>query len=144
MSATVETIDGRPAVRVERHLAHSVERVWRAVTEPRELERWFPASADWKPEAGETFEAFGQTGEVTELERPRLIAWTFGGELYRFELDAEGDGCRLVFTHVFDDPAIAAERADGWQIYFSRLDPHLEGGFLSEEEAHERFRLRQT
>lgn len=53
MNGTLETIDGRPALRFERHLAHPVPRVWRAVTEPRELERWFPAAAEWKPEAGE-------------------------------------------------------------------------------------------
>ena len=41
---TLETIDGRPALRFERRLAHSVERVWRAVTEPAELERWFVAA----------------------------------------------------------------------------------------------------
>ena len=42
MDGTLEIIDGRPALRFERYLAHSVERVWRAVSEPAELERWFP------------------------------------------------------------------------------------------------------
>ena len=59
---------GRPALRFERELAHSVERVWRAVSEPAELERWFPAAADWTPAAGETFEAGGATGEVTDVD----------------------------------------------------------------------------
>ncbi len=59
---TLETIDGRPALRFDRTLAHSVERVWRAITEPTELERWFPAAADWTPATGETFEAYGATG----------------------------------------------------------------------------------
>lgn len=31
---TLETIDGRPALRFERTLAHSVERVWRAISDP--------------------------------------------------------------------------------------------------------------
>ena len=70
---TLETIDGRPALRFERTLAHSVERVWRAISDPAELERWFPAAADWTPATGETFEAFGATGEVTEVDAP--IAW---------------------------------------------------------------------
>jgi uncharacterized protein YndB with AHSA1/START domain len=39
MTATEQTIDGRPALRVERHLDHSIERVWRAVTESAELAR---------------------------------------------------------------------------------------------------------
>jgi uncharacterized protein YndB with AHSA1/START domain len=53
MDGTLETIDGRPAVRFERRLPHSVERVWRAVSEPAELERWFPAAADWTLAPGE-------------------------------------------------------------------------------------------
>ena len=59
IDGTLETIDGRPALRFERTLAHSVERVWRAISEPAELERWFPAAADWTPAVGETFEADG-------------------------------------------------------------------------------------
>lgn len=38
---TLETIDGRPVLRFERVPPHSVDRVWRAVSEPAELERWF-------------------------------------------------------------------------------------------------------
>ena len=34
MYGTYETIDSRPAVRFERRYPHSVDRVWRAVTEP--------------------------------------------------------------------------------------------------------------
>ena len=135
--ATLETIDGRPALRFERHLPHSVDRVWRAVSEPAELERWFPAAADWTPAVGETFEAGGATGEVTDVEPPHHLAWTYAGDVYRFELAAVGDGCRLVFTHVFDDRAGAAQTAAGWDAYFSRLEPHLAGGFVSEDEAHE-------
>ena len=61
---TLETIDGRPALRFERTLADSVERVWRAISDPAELERWFPAAVDWTPATGETFEAHGGSGEV--------------------------------------------------------------------------------
>lgn len=137
MDGTLVTIDGRPALRFERQLAHSVERVWRAVSEPAELERWFPAAADWIPAAGETFEAAGMTGEVTEVDAPHRLAWTFNGELYSFELAAHQGGCLLVFTHVVNDRTLAGQTATGWEAYFSRLEPHLAGGFLSEEEAHE-------
>ncbi|WP_188195328.1 SRPBCC domain-containing protein [Nonomuraea sp. SYSU D8015] len=134
---TLETIDGRPALRFERTLAYPVERVWRAVSVPAELERWFPAAADWTPAAGETFEAAGATGEVTEADPPHRLAWTFAGQLYSFDLAAHEDGCRLVFTHVIDDRDLAAQTATGWETYFSRLEPHLAGEYLSEEVAHE-------
>ncbi len=134
---TLETIDGRPALRFDRTLAHSVDRVWRAITEPAELERWFPAAADWTPATGETFEAYGAAGEVTEVDAPHRLAWTFGGERYSFDLAAHERGCRLVFTHVFDDRARAAQTAAGWDAYLSRLDPHLAGTPLSEAQAHQ-------
>jgi uncharacterized protein YndB with AHSA1/START domain len=137
IDGTLETIEGRPALRFERRLPHAVERVWRAVSEPAELERWFPAAADWTPAVGETFEAGGATGEVTEVDAPRRLAWTFNGEHYSFELSDDEGSCLLVFRHVFDDRARAAQTATGWEAYLSRLEPHLAGGFLSEEDAHE-------
>ena len=44
----------------------------------------------------------------------------------------------LVFTHVFN-PALGPgwQHAAGWETYFDRLDAHLAGGYLSEEDAHE-------
>ena len=133
---TLETVEGRPALRFERALAHPIERVWRAVSVPAELERWFPAAADWTPAAGELIEAGGMTGEVTEVEAPHRLAWTFAGDYYAFDLSEHDHGCLLVFTHVFDDRTIAAQTAAGWDAYLARLEPHLTGGHLSEEEAH--------
>lgn len=134
---TLETIDGRPALRFERTLAHPVERVWRAVSDPAELERWFPAAAEWTPAVGETLEAHGMSGEVTAVEAPHRLAWNFNGDGYSFVLAAHGDGCRLTFTHVFGERTLAAQTAAGWDAYFSRLDAHLAGKYLSEEEAHD-------
>jgi uncharacterized protein YndB with AHSA1/START domain len=134
---TLETIDGRPALRFERILPHSVERAWRAVSDPAELERWFPAVVKWTPAAGETLEAYGMTGEVTEVDAPRRLAWNFNGERYSFDLARNEAGCRLVFTHVFGDRTLAAQTAAGWETYLSRLDAHLVGEYLSEEAAHD-------
>lgn len=133
---TLETIDGRPALRFERTLAYPIERVWRAVSVPEELGQWFPAAAPWTPATGETFEAFGVTGEVLVADPPHRLTWSFGGERYSFELTATDGGCRLVFVHVFDDRARAAQTAAGWDAYLSRLEPLLSGRQLSEEEAH--------
>ncbi|MEQ4209321.1 SRPBCC domain-containing protein [Actinopolymorpha sp. B9G3] len=136
---TLETIDGRSALRFERTLAHPIERVWRAASVPAELERWFPAAVDWTPEVGETFEAAGATLEVTEVDAPHRLAWVYAGQPQSFELTTQEGGCRLIFTHVIDDPALAAQTATGWETYLSRLEPHLVGEHLSEEAAHEQW-----
>lgn len=70
---SLDSVDGRPALRFERHLPHSVERVWRAVTAPAELERWFAGPVAWTPSLGEVLDG---EGEVTELREPEVIAWS--------------------------------------------------------------------
>jgi uncharacterized protein YndB with AHSA1/START domain len=131
------TVDGRDALRLERRLPHSVERVWRAISEPDEMEAWFVVRPEWTPAAGEPIDAYGGHGEVIEVDPPRTLAWTFGAERYRFELRPDGDGCLLTFTHVFD-PELGPGRQHlaGWQAYFARLVALLGGGSLSEAEAH--------
>ncbi len=136
---TMEMVDGRVALHFELGLAHALQRVWRSVSVPAELECWFPAAVDWTPAVGETFEAGGATLEVTEVDAPYHLAWSYAGQLQSFKLVGEGDGCRLVFTHVFDDLPLAAQTAAGWEIYLSRLDPHLRGKDLTEGTAHERW-----
>ena len=141
MTVTQQTIDGAPAMRLERRLNHSIERVWRAVTEPQELARWFVVDeVPWTPQQGEEFEAGGEAGRITELDPPRRLAWSWGPERYSFELSAENDDTTtLVFTHVFN-PELGPgyQHAAGWEAYFDRLEAHLAGGFLSEEDAHEK------
>ncbi|MEU6081239.1 SRPBCC family protein [Streptomyces sp. NPDC047108] len=131
MNETLTTADGRPVLRIERMLAHPREKVWRAVTEPEHLSRWYPFRATklelrlggkirFDDGAGMTLDAV-----VTELDPPRLFAFSTrapaempreSDDLIRFELSPEGTGCRLVFTHVFDDRYAAASYASGWQV----------------------------
>ena len=136
MHGTYETVDGRPALRFERRLPHPVELVWRAVTEPAELAHWFPAlvERDLRPGGSMTFTfADGgippSEGEVTELDPPRLFAFTWGDEELRFELEelADGAGCLLRFTQVLEERDQAANNAAGWHVCFAQLELHLRG-----------------
>ncbi len=132
------TIDGRRTLRFERRLPHPVERVWRAVSDPAELERWFVATVPWTPRAGEELEAHGQVVRVTECTPPHALAWRWGEEAFAFALEPAGpDACRLVFTHAFSiEFGPAEQHAAGWRVYLRRLDVHLAGRFLSEADAH--------
>jgi len=138
-AGTLETIDGRRALRFERTLPHGIDRVWRAVSEPREMEQWFVAAAGWKPETGESFEVMGQRLEVIEATPPRRLAWSWGEERYSFDLAPAGpEATTLVFLHFFDEAmGPGGQHAGGWEAYLSRLDVHLDGGHLTEMEAHE-------
>ena len=67
-----------------------------------------------------------QTGTVLEVDPPRLLVLTWDDNVLRFELSASpgpaGEGCRLVFTHVFDDLPGAASFASGWDACLDLLD----------------------
>jgi uncharacterized protein YndB with AHSA1/START domain len=130
-------VDGRPALRFARPLRHAPERVWRAVSAPEELSQWFVGVVGWTPAAGERFDVMGQTVEVTVVEPPHRLEWTFADERYSFELRPQGDGTLLVFTHVFGGPRDrVAQHAAGWEAYFDRLARLLDGRPLGEEDAH--------
>jgi uncharacterized protein YndB with AHSA1/START domain len=131
MNSKLETIDGTTVLRFERHLDHSVERIWRATTEPQELCHWFPT-------VGEL--------QVTGSDRPRLLVGLWFGDTLRFELQPEGQGCLLTFTHSFSGREKAARDAAGWDSCFARFDALLAGEPMSEAdsleswpETHERY-----
>lgn len=135
--ATLIEIDGRPALRFERTYPQPIDRLWQAVSTPAELERWFPAAVEWTPVAGEDIEAFGMTGEVLKVDPPHELVWLFAGDWYGFELAADGAGTHLAFVHAFEDRASSAQTAAGWESYFRRLGPHLEGEQTTEEWSHD-------
>ena len=115
--------DGRYVLRFERHIAHPPQRVWRALTEPDQLRQWFPTDIEGERKAGAKIRfAFREPvpraedmpellehdpedldGEFTEFDPPRRLAYTWGEEDLRWELEPAGDGCRLLFTHTFTD-----------------------------------------
>lgn len=134
MRGTLHSTGGRWVLRFERQLAHPVEKVWRAVTEPAQLAHWFPAEmqVDLHPGAKIRFVFSGGEGptldgEVLELDAPRVFAFTWGDSILRLELVPDDGGCLLRFTHTFDDHPAAASFAAGWEICLGGLESLLEG-----------------
>ena len=138
-------IDGRPALRFERHYPHPVERVWRAVTDPTEMQAWFPSNVEGDRavgsrlhfvdhdqrqaaiDAGEPTRAEGPMfeGEVVAYDPPSTFAFTWGAELLRYELSPDGDGTKLVFTQLLSHPSVAARNGAGWHACLAELDELL-------------------
>ena len=130
----LSTVDGRNVLRFERRLAHPIAKVWRAITEPGHTKQWFPAAMHTELKAGATIlfvfegdDGAPTKGEITDFEPPHLFAFTWEGEVLRWELREDGDGCVLVFTHVFDDRAGAASFATGWEGCIGALEEVLAG-----------------
>jgi uncharacterized protein YndB with AHSA1/START domain len=129
MSETLNSTDGRSVLRIERRLHHPADAVWRAITDPERLAHWFPASVsfdgDLAPGVAVAFDMGdgpAWDGVVTAVDPLRTLAFTWGGDDLRFDLAPDGDGCRLVLTHTFDDRAGAASFAAGWDRCLAALD----------------------
>jgi hypothetical protein len=60
-------------------------------------------------------------GRVLELDPPHRFAFLWGAEELRFELAGEGDGCRLVLTHLISNADEAARNAAGWHACLDKL-----------------------
>lgn len=136
MTATLDIGNGRSTLRFDRVLAHSRERVWRAVTDPDELVQWFPTAVIYEPRAGAPMQFdFGGRhgldawpGEVLEWDPPSVFAFAWGEDVLRFELSGEGDATRLIFSHSFaHEPGKEARDAAGWEACFEAFDALLAG-----------------
>jgi uncharacterized protein YndB with AHSA1/START domain len=132
VNGTLHTIDGRSVLRFERRLAHPVEKVWRAITDPAEMAHWFPATVEMDGRAGGritfTFpggEMDSADGSITEWDPPRVFAFDWNGDPLRMELRPDGDGTVLVFTHTFGDRPMAGSFATGWDTCLGALEQTL-------------------
>jgi uncharacterized protein YndB with AHSA1/START domain len=81
----------RPSIRLERRLSDPPAVVWQALTDPERLATWFPCQilvegGTWRVGASLTFPVppdvieMTLTGEVLELDAPRLLVYTWGPE----------------------------------------------------------------
>lgn len=135
--ATLLTVGDRPVLRFERRLAHSPEKVWRAVTDPAEMVRWFPAAVESEQVVGAemrfTFEGVDAPthGRILELDPPKVYAFRWNQDVLRFELLPDGPGCRLVFTHTLGGGwagrLTAGRTAAGWDVCLTALLAGLDG-----------------
>lgn len=132
--AVLEDAQGRLALRFERLLDHPPEQVWRALTELDQLRRWHPSPFELESRGGGTVSflppegnAFGD-GRVTAYEPPHLLAYSWGEDHLRWELESRDGGTRLVLTHTFDDRLKAARDAAGWDLCLDALATSLSGG----------------
>lgn len=132
--AQLYTVDGRAVLRFERRYAHPPAKVWRAITEPAHLAEWFPAEMEMELRVGATIrfrfpESDGPApgGTIRQVDPPHLFEFTWGGDVLRWELMPDGEGCLLRFTNTFDDRAGAGSFAAGWSGCLDALGSVLAG-----------------
>ena len=142
LDGTHETLDdGRHRLRFERHLRHPVERVFRALTDPGELEAWLARSArppvaggridlEWlnTDADGNRYEGAELTGKITRFEPPHLVEWdTDVHGLVTWELEEAAGETRLTMTCVVELPDDdALDNLAGWAVHLEFLTEWLD------------------
>ncbi len=133
----LEQAGARSRLRFTRSLPHAPEKVWRALTEPAQLAAWFPHQivGDFVTGASLRFESNEAgvptfDGRVTNADPPRLLEFTWGDDLLRFELEPQGTGTVLTFTDTFDEHGKAARDGTGWHACLDELGYALDGAPL--------------
>jgi uncharacterized protein YndB with AHSA1/START domain len=116
--------------------------VFRALTEPAVLDRWWTTSSESDPRPGGAFvytwefddasRNHVQSGAYRELEDGRLVSypWEAGGEtLVSFRLEDADGGTRLTLEHTgFPDDAGRDHHDQGWAGFLNNLRSVLTGG----------------
>jgi uncharacterized protein YndB with AHSA1/START domain len=127
-------VDGQPVVRFERTFPHPIDAVWEAITDPQQLEKWFPTTVEFAtlaPGAAITFnfppdlsnEYPAMNGEFLAVDPQRRLVFTWGDDELTFELEDRDDGaaCRLSFSVVLDAEDKAARDSAGWESCLDTL-----------------------
>jgi uncharacterized protein YndB with AHSA1/START domain len=136
---TRQTRDGREVLQFERRLEFPVERVWAALTRPEELAGWLAEGElelvtggrvllSWL-NADQDGNQATATGIITALDPPQRLEYvtSIHGAL-RWELEPDGDGCRLTLTSML--PGHSEEPAEllaGWHLRLDFLERALAG-----------------
>jgi uncharacterized protein YndB with AHSA1/START domain len=126
--------DGRWQLRFERTLPHGPEKVWRALTEPEHLARWFPTTieGEWTPRAPLRFSFPGRQappfdGEMLVYEPPSVIEFRWGPDIIRIEVRAVAQGSALTLLDTLEERGKAARDGAGWHTCLDTLASHLAG-----------------
>jgi uncharacterized protein YndB with AHSA1/START domain len=127
-------------IRIEHVYAQAPARVWRALTEPALVARWW-AAGDIRAEVGHRFDMdMGPWGkqpcEVLVVEPERLFRYRFAqatlDTIITWELALEGTGTRLTLTHEgFDLDSPMGRRAfegmkPGWPGILAKIATTLD------------------
>jgi uncharacterized protein YndB with AHSA1/START domain len=151
MKAPVERV-APDAIRLERLLDATPEKVWRYLTEAELRRQWFMGGTDAK--AGSAFELLNDHDNLSDeavpypesyapykgrvwsetvlrFDPPRLLETTFqGGKNGRvtYELIPEGERTRLVLTHSgIESPSGFQDFGGGWNSHLAVLEERLAG-----------------
>jgi uncharacterized protein YndB with AHSA1/START domain len=130
-----QDVDGQWTLVFVRELKHAPEKVWRALTEPAQVERWAPYETD--RDLGTPGEAtltmidadtrVPMAAQVVTADRPTVLEYTWGTDVLRWELAPIATGTRLTLKHTVADQDLLPKVAAGWHLCLDVAERLLDG-----------------
>jgi uncharacterized protein YndB with AHSA1/START domain len=130
-------------ITVETTVAAPIDAVWRAYTQPEDIQQWNAASDDWhttaasvdlreggafssRMEAKDSSAGFDFEGTYTRIVPHHLIEYTFDGRSGKVEFDPQGDAVRVRVS--FDPETVypLEQQRAGWQAILDRFARYVE------------------
>ncbi|HEX7594139.1 MAG TPA: SRPBCC domain-containing protein [Anaerolineae bacterium] len=108
-------------------IAAAPAEVWRALTDPRIIEEWSGARANFPLEVGAAYALWDGTigGEIVEIVHGQKLAqtwkpqdWTRTDSVVTFTLTPRGNGTRVDLLHVNVEESDYDGTTEGWDIYY--------------------------
>jgi uncharacterized protein YndB with AHSA1/START domain len=129
LGTITRTGDGFDVV-FDRRIAKPIDKVWAAITTPERIADWF-AIVDLDLRLGGHYrlkfspEETPVDGVIVAFEPPRLLAHTWPDpehpdSIVRYELEPDGDGCRLRFSQT-GLPAKYVAAIAGWHLFLDAI-----------------------
>lgn len=122
-----------------RRYARPIEKVWAALTVAERISDWFATTTIDRLAPGGTIdldfkdENYRSTGTITICEPMRTFAWTWSEldgskmSLVRWDLEPDGDGCRVTLTHSDLSPSEGADVGPGWHAHLQAIQDAADG-----------------
>ncbi|GAQ19887.1 activator of Hsp90 ATPase 1 family protein [Oceanobacillus picturae] len=138
MIAEVEKIDGAYIVIYKRPLTHSVDKVWRALTENDKLEKWMPnlEVKNLQQDGVIQFNMNDRTDnsfnmKILDYKEYTYLQYEWGEGWVRFELYPQAEGCLLLlkeFNPTLNDHT--PKDLAGWHVCLEMFMALLEGKMM--------------
>ena len=119
-------------ISLERRYRHPIGEVWAAISDEKHVALWMEYPARITPVfGGDVLIDFSPEepirGVVCAAETERLLAYTWGDSIVKWELSRPDETVRLDFSHVAVKREFLTGLCAGWHCFLDNLDAHLAG-----------------
>lgn len=133
--ASVRKDGSRYTLVFARELKHPPSKVWEALTDPEQLREWAPfdANRDLGKTGTATLSLVGVEkeadfeSEILRADPPRLLEYTWSGDIVRWELEPTAAGTRLTLLHTVEGSEWLPKVAAGWHMCLDVAERALSG-----------------